>query len=91
MLYLFHMQTTLLRYHVIIHKEGNQYIADVPTLGISDYGRTISLAKEHVKGAILCHIEGLQETKTPIPPPDKDDVYIGSAEVSFPGTIRFAY
>jgi len=85
------MQTTLLRYHVVIHREGKQYIADVPTLGISDFGRTVSLARAHVRDAIVCHIEGLQKTKTPIPPPDTDDMYIGSAEVSFPGTIRFAY
>jgi len=85
------MKTTVLRYHVMIHKEGNQYIADVPTLGISDFGRTITLAKDHVQDAIVCHIEGLQKTNTPIPPPDTDDVYFGSTEVSFPGTVRFAY
>jgi len=85
------MQTTLLRYHVIIHQEGKQYIADVPTLGISDFGRTVSLARAHVRDAILCHVEGLRKTNTPVPPPDADGVYVGSAEVSFPGTIRFAY
>lgn len=85
------MQTTLLRYHVIIHKEGNQYIADVPTLGISDFGKTVTLAKAHVRDAIICHVEGLRKTKTPIPPPDTDEMFIGSTEISLPGSIRFAY
>jgi predicted RNase H-like HicB family nuclease len=84
------MQTTLLRYHVVIYKEGNQYIADVPTLSISDFGRTVELAKSNVQSAILCHLEGLRKTNTLIPPPDTDDLYVGSAEVSFSGPIHFA-
>lgn len=61
------MKTTLLKYHVIIQKEGSDYIAYVPTLGISDFGKTVSQAKQNVAKAIVCHIEGLVKTKTEVP------------------------
>lgn len=84
------MDTTLLRYNVVIRKEGRNYIADVPTLGISDFGRTVESAKLNVRSAIICHIEGLRKTKTPVPSPDTDSMYFGSTEISFSGPIRFA-
>jgi len=84
------MQTTLLRYNVVIRKEGRNYIADVPTLGISDFGRTLESAQSNVRSAILCHIEGLQKTKTPVPSPDTNSLTVASAEISFPGSVQFA-
>ena len=62
------MKTTVLRYHVVIRKTGSNYIADVPTLGISDFGKTLEEAKKNVQNAIAIHIEGLAKTKTEIPP-----------------------
>ena len=35
------MQTTLLQYQVLIKREEKNYISYVPTLGISDFGKTI--------------------------------------------------
>ena len=58
------MKTTILRYQVLIRKQGKNYIADVPTLGISDFGKTLELAKKNVQGAIRCHIEGLAKTNS---------------------------
>lgn len=58
------MRTTLLKYHVIIQKEGKDFIAYVPTLGISDFGKTVDRAKENVAKAIACHIEGLVKTNS---------------------------
>jgi predicted RNase H-like HicB family nuclease len=48
------MKTTLLRYHVIIQS--------IPTLGISDFGKTVTRAKQNIAKAIACHIEGLVKT-----------------------------
>ncbi len=84
------MKTAILRYRVIIRKDGKHYIADVPTLGISDFGRTIQEAKQHVHDAIACHVEGLLKTHTSIPSPDTDEFYISTSEVTFPQAISFA-
>lgn len=85
------MKTNLLKYNVIIKKEGNLYIADVPTLGISDFGKTVDEAKSNVKNAIEIHISGLMKTKTHVPQPDINEQYISQAEVSMPANIQFAY
>lgn len=85
------MKTNILRYTVVISKEGKDFIANVPTLGIADFGKTIDQAKKNVQEAIACHIEGLVKTKTPVPAPDADDSYISQAEVSIPGKLKFAF
>lgn len=85
------MKTTVLKYNVIIRKQAKSFIADVPTLGISDFGKTVTKAKQNIKQAILCHVEGLIKTKTGIPSPDTEDFYISQAEITIPTTVRFAY
>lgn len=85
------MKKSPLRYNVVIRKEGKFYIANVPTLGISDFGKTVSEAKKNVKSAIEVHIEGLVKTKTEVPAPDVNDFYISQTEVSAPKGILFAY
>jgi len=85
------MKTNVLRYNVIIKKEGKEYVSYVPTLGISDFGKTLELAKAHIKEAIECHIEGLIKTKTEVPQPDNEEFYISHSEVVAPKGIKFAY
>lgn len=68
------MRTNTLKYNIIIRKEGKDYIADAPTLGISDFGKTIEEAKRNIKRAIKCHVEGL--IKTNIICPILDFLYI---------------
>ena len=82
------MQTTVLRYHVVIRKEDNSYIADVPTLGISDFGDSLEHAKKNVQKAIACHIEGLIKTNTEVPKPDTDDYYVSMTEVRVPYSVQ---
>lgn len=84
------MKTIVLKYNVIIHKQGKNFIADVPTLGISDFGETLEKTKKHVKDAIICHVEGLLKTKTEIPAPDADDYYFSQTEITMPVNVRFA-
>jgi len=53
------MKTTALKYNVMIKKEGKYFVAYVPTLGISDFGKTVDDARKNVEQAISIHIEGL--------------------------------
>ena len=85
------MKTTVLKYHVLIQKEGQDYIAYVPTLGISDFGKTVDQAKDNVQKAIECHIEGLAKTKSEIPAPDAEEYYISQSQVNLPQGIKFAF
>ena len=84
------MKTTLLRYNVLIEKEGKYYVAYVPTLGISDFGKTIDNAKQNIQEAIQCHIEGLAKTGAEIPNPDRDDAILSSAHVTVFGNLKLA-
>jgi len=84
------MKTTLLRYSVLIKKEGNNFVAYVPTLGISDFGKTVDEAQHHVRDAIACHIEGLVKTGNDVPTPDSKDIILTASEVPSPKGIRFA-
>jgi predicted RNase H-like HicB family nuclease len=79
---LFIMRTTVLKYNVIIKKEGKYFVADVPTLGISDFGKSVEEAKKNVEKAIQTHIEGLIKTKTEVPAPDSSEFYVSQSEVS---------
>ena len=84
------MKTNVLKYNVIIKKEDKYFVSYVPTLGISDFGKTIEAAKENTKKLIECHIEGLIKTDTEVPSPDSGEFYISQSEVSLPANIRFA-
>lgn len=85
------MRTNVLRYNVVIKKEGKDYVAYVPTLGISDFGKTIEKAKQNVGEAISCHVEGLIKTGSEVPIPDTKDFYISQTEITVPGIIKFAF
>lgn len=84
------MNTKVLRYNIVIKKEGKDYIAHVPTLGISDFGKTVTEAKRNVKGAIETHIEGLAKTGTQIPKADRTGFIISQTEVHAPKNAKFA-
>lgn len=84
------MKTCLLRYNVIIQKEGKDFIAYVPTLGISDFGKTVDEAKKNVEAAITCHVEGLIKTKTEVPNPDIQEFYLSQTAIPAPPNLKFA-
>lgn len=85
------MKTTILRYQVLIKKEGKHYVAYVPSLGISDFGKSVDEARSHVQGAIECHVEGLIKTGSEVPPADTQDIYISQSEIATRAPIKFAY
>ncbi len=84
------METTILNYRIIIEKEeqnkGFLYVAYVPSLGVSDFGKTVDEAASNVKKAIQLYVETLIELNKPIPAPDSDDYFVTSKkiEVSLP-------
>lgn len=77
------MKKTILSYNVIIKKEAKDYIAYVPTLGISDFGKTLESAQKNIKDAITCHIEGLKKASQEIPTPDSTNYFISQVSVPF--------
>lgn len=84
------MKTSVLRYNVLIKREGKTYVSYVPTLGISDFGKTITEAKKNTQSAIACHIAGLVKTNTDVPAPDKQNFIISQAQITFRSPLRFA-
>jgi len=55
------VETKVLNYRIIIEKEkqkkGYKYVAYVPTLGISDFGKTVEEATVNVGKAIKIYLE----------------------------------
>lgn len=82
------MKTTILRYNVLIKKEDKHFVAYVPTLGISDFGKTVDEAQKHVKDAIACHIEGFIKTNTEVPAPDSQEFFVSQTEISLPKGVK---
>jgi len=83
-----HMKTTALKYNVMIKKEGKYFVAYVPTLGISDFGRTVDDARKNVEAAISVHIEGLIKTDSEVPAQDSSDFYISQYQVNVPANLK---
>jgi len=92
MMYNRNMKTTILRYNVVIRKEGDFYIADVPTLGISDFGKSINEARKNVEGAIEVHLQGLTKIGEEVPRQDtQEEVYFSQVTVTAPKNIKFSF
>lgn len=85
------MKTSILKYNVIIQKQGKNYVADVPTLGISDFGKTIEEAKKNVQEAIECHIEGMVKTNSEVPSPDNMEFFVMQSQISINNTFPFKF
>jgi len=85
------MKSTVLKYNVMIKKEGKYFVAYVPTLGISDFGRTVDDARKNVEAAISVHIEGLIKTDSEVPAQDSSDFYISQYQVNVPANLKLAF
>jgi len=85
------METTVLKYNCLIRKEGKYFVAYVPTLGVSDFGKTVDLARSNIKSAIQCHVDGLIKTKSEIPFPDTQDYLVGQTEITIPKSAKIAF
>lgn len=63
------------------HKNGFTYVAYVPSLGISDFGKTVDEAVKNIDKAIKLFLETLVELKKPIPDPDSDEYFVTTSKV----------
>ena len=79
------MNTRVHSYRVIVekerHKKGFTYVAYAPTLGISDFGKTIDEAVKNIEKAIKLFLETLIELKKPIPDPDSDEYFVTTSKI----------
>jgi len=79
------MNTKVFNYRVIVEKEkqkkGYVYVAYVPSLGVSDFGKTTDEAVRHIADAIKLYIETLIELKKPIPQPDSDEYFVTTSKI----------
>ena len=79
------MNTNVHSYRVIVEKEkqegGFAYVAYVPTLGISDFGKNIDEAVKNTEKAIKLFLETLVELKKPIPAPDSEEYFVTTSKI----------
>ena len=80
------MNTKLLNYRIIVETEEKQkgqkvYVAYAPTLGISDFGKSVEDAVSHMEEAIKLYIETLIEENQEVPSPDTDDYFVTSRKI----------
>lgn len=80
------METKVLNYRILIEPEikGKKrvYTAFCPTLGVSDWGKTIEEALAHIKEGIECHLESLVKHKKAIPEEDTSEFMVATTKVS---------
>jgi predicted RNase H-like HicB family nuclease len=77
----------ILNYRVIIEPETYEdgstvYVAQCPTLGISDYGDTIEKAIEHMQRGMKLYINTLLVENLPVPEQDHEGFFITNQKVS---------
>lgn len=79
------METRVLNYRIVVEKEkqnkGYLYVAYVPSLGISDFGKTIEEATSNTEKAIKLYLETLIDLKKPIPTPDSEEYFVTSKKI----------
>lgn len=63
------------------HKNGFTYVAYVPTLGISDFGKTVDEAVKNIEKAIKLFLETLIDLKKPIPDPDSEEYFVTTSRI----------
>lgn len=90
------MKKTILNYHIIVQKEkqpdGNyMYVTQVPTLGISDFGKTIEEALKHTEAAIKLYIETLAAHRDEIPAPDTEEYLVVNKPVEISSATPLAF
>ncbi|MEK7497604.1 MAG: type II toxin-antitoxin system HicB family antitoxin [Patescibacteria group bacterium] len=75
----------VLNYRIIVEKEKQGrnliYVAHVPSLGLSDFGKTIDESVKNTEKAIKLYLETLKETGNPIPEPDTDEYFVTTSKV----------
>lgn len=87
------METKVLNYRIIIWpelvKRRKTYVALSPTLGVSDWGKTVEEALDHIKEGIECHLESLVKHKKSIPQEESlSEFMVATTKVSVPHPVN---
>jgi len=81
-----------LNYRVIVEKEhskkGFVYVAYAPTLGISDFGKTVEQAVDNIEKAIKLYIETMVELKKPVSRPDEGEYFVTTRKIEMDLPIK---
>lgn len=79
------METKAFNYRVIVEKEslkkGIVFVAYAPTLGISDFGKTIEEAVKNLEKEIKLYLEALIDLKKSIPAPDGEEYFVTTRKI----------
>lgn len=79
------MRKSFLNYRILVEKEktkkGDVYVSYVPSLGISDFGKTIDEAVTNTEKAIKIYLETLSRLKKEIPQVDSEEYYIVNKKI----------
>jgi len=90
-------QEKVLNYRVVVEKEYYSdkkpvFVAQVPTLGISDYGLTLEKALDNTEKLIKFHLECLIEEEGTIPEPDDlANIIVTTSQVRLSAKTPFAF
>jgi predicted RNase H-like HicB family nuclease len=85
------METKILNYKIVIEKEKNSYVAFCPSLGLTDYGKSIDQVLNRIKSLIKFHIQSLSELNYPVPVEKETTTLITSVEIPISPSIKFSY
>lgn len=79
------MKRQVLNYRLIVEKEktgkGEVFVAYAPSLGISDFGRSIEEAIANIEKAIKLYLETAAELGKTVPPPDSDEYFVTTRKI----------
>jgi len=85
------MNTKALNYRILVEKEKqgkkDMYVAYAPSLGISDFGKTVDKAVSNIEKAMKVYIETLIRLAQPVPGPDAPDYFITTGKVELGKTF----
>ena len=90
------MEKHLLNYRIIIEKETYNdgsivYVANCPTLGISDYGDTIEEVLVSIQDGIELAVESLAKEGKEVPLDRIDDQIITSTKIKIPSGLKISF
>lgn len=82
------METKVLNYRIIIKskkKDGkNTYLAECPTLGVYDWGKTIDEVLDNIQEGITCHVESLIKDGEEVPVDYPEKEFVTETKITVP-------
>lgn len=76
-----------LNYRILIEKEktkkGHVYVSFVPSLGISDFGKSVDEAVINTEKAIKLYLDTLSSLGKDIPETDSEEYYVVNKQIAY--------